>query len=174
MKKVHFIIIALGLGVLPLFQNCGTDAASKQTGGLYVGEAEPDCLATVVDCGPKPEYLEITIDLSNPTVFSSSNTSFTVYGRCNEGNYNYSAIRYRLFAATDLDNAIDEMVIKKGSAASGYCMNGKYSETISLNGLSDNTSYVLTVQMLGYETDGGEAIANLQSNGSASFDFSKE
>lgn len=155
------------------------DASNRQTGGLYVGVDTPDCLATVVDCGAKPEYLQVTIDLSNPSVFAASNSTFVVYGRCNEGNYPSSRMRYLVYDATDLEVPKDEYIRDTGDSRGGYCMNGKYSQTISILSSGGNpyvvdTAYVLKVQILGYDEDTASYVQNDQTNGSATIDFKKE
>lgn len=168
-----------GLVLLPLFQNCGMDAAGRQAAGLYIGEDNPDCLATVVDCGPEKEYLQITIDLSSPSVFPASNSTFVVYGRCNEGNYPNTRIRYRLYNATDLDNHKDEYIRDTGDSRGGFCVNGRYSMSIGIsssggNPYVTNTTYVLKVEILGFDEVSSSYVQNDDANGSATIDFKKE
>jgi hypothetical protein len=179
LNKANFIIILIGLVLLPLFQNCGMDAANRQAAGLYIGEDSPDCLSSVVDCGPEKEFLQVTIDLSNPSVFAATSNSFIVYGRCNEGNYPSSRMRYRVYDATDLDNYKHEYLRDTGDSRGGYCMNGKYSQVINIpsTGASPyvtNVSYVLKVDILGFDETASNYVHNDETNGSASIDFKKE
>lgn len=160
----------MGALLLPLFQNCGMDAANQQRGGLFVGEDVPDCLSEVVDCGPKQEFLEITIDLSNPSVFSDANTTFELYGRCNAGNYDNNAVNILITESATSNTVFQDTVI----GACGRVYKGKYSETIDISAYATNTSYNVRVTMYGY-TDGVAApFSNNQSNGSANIDMSLE
>ncbi|MCC6137690.1 MAG: hypothetical protein IT287_03600 [Bdellovibrionaceae bacterium] len=171
MKKIQVFFILLGLLVLPLFQNCGVAGENKQTGGLYVGEDIPDCLSEVVDCGPKEEYLEVTIDLSNPSVFSSANTTFELYGRCNTGNYDTHAVHIKIIKSATLATLYE--ATKMGSC--GSILKGKYSETIDIsNGALDPAATAFNVRVTMYGYLDGAPISNNQSNGSANIDMSLE
>lgn len=151
------------------------EAASRQTGALFVGEKEPECLSPVVDCGPKAQYLEITIDVANPSVFPDT-VPFTVYGRCNEGNYPYSGIRFRAYVAsdpTDTGKFYDEIVKKEdytGANYNGHCMNGRYIKEIPAT--LAGTAYILRVDMIGYTQTQTSGYYNSESMGSATIDFS--
>lgn len=158
---------------MPFFQNCGMDATARQSGALFVGEKEPECLSPVVDCGPKAQYLEITIDTADPSSFVTT-SPFTVYGRCNAGNYPYNGIRYRIYLAANPDVQPVDILRKSedyvGNNYNGHCLDGRYA--IELNPLGEGTAFILEVQMIGYSQRGTNGFVNNESMGRALLDLS--
>lgn len=179
MKKVYLIILALTVVVMPFFQNCGMDAASRQSSALFVGEKTPECLSPVVDCGPKAQYLEITVDIANPSRFSKT-VPFTVYGRCNEGNYPYSGIYFRMYYASNPGLTFYEKIVKSeeysGGNYMGHCINGRYTKQIPDPGETvtflEGVAFVLEVKMIGYSQTGTNGYENAESMGKAQIDLS--
>lgn len=152
--------------MLPLFQNCGMEASTNKA--LFVGEGSPDCLSSVVDCGPQQEFLEITMDLANPTTFAATETELYAYGRCNTGNYPKHSVRVTSLCSGDGSPRVDVDEF-------GACVRGRYMIPISIAGYPTSRSCSVSVQIIGYEQgeDGSDIPAqNIQANGSATVDFS--
>ncbi len=149
------------------------EASQRQTGALFVGESEPDCLSPVVDCGPNPAYLEITIDIPNPSSFPTT-SDYTIYGRCNSGNYPYNAIQYRIATATDPTNYFFNATVKSEDNPQGdgigYCKNGRYD--MILPSMVQGVVYILRVDMIGYTDAGTGGNYNSEAMGRALIDYS--
>lgn len=153
--------------VIPLFQNCGL-APTNSGAGLDSSTStttNPDCLSAVVDCGPLEEYLEITLDVQNPTVLALGTSSLIAYGRCNTGNYPSHTIRYII-----TDPNANELATVDSPAA---CVKGFYQLTVNLTSLSDNVQYGLNVSIIGID-ENGDSHQNTNASGSASIDFSRQ
>lgn len=171
--KSRFVLATLALGlivVLP-FQNCGVDQpATTSSTGLYrsVDESgnpiDSDCLSYAVDCGAKPEFLQISIDMKNPMQLSNSVTALTVSGRCNTGNYSEHYIHWSLSDATGV-------LISQRNEPS-ICIKGRYQFNINVATIATNVSHTIKVEMIGLQD--GQSISNSQSYGAAESDFSKK
>lgn len=164
-KKTQYIIILAVSAVLLFFQNCAVDQTSDKT-NLPSNNNNSDCLSNVVDCGPKPEFLEITIDMSNPYVFAASETSFYVYGRCNSGNYDEHSIRLTTICSGDSVNRLNQEY-------ADLCVNGRYLKLIDIAVYPVNRACSITAQILGIGANGAR-VQNLQSGGTVTVDFSKQ
>jgi hypothetical protein len=166
-RKIPLIIILSGLVVLPLFQNCGATSASSQK-SLHVGNgySSDDCLSSVVDCGPKAAFLQITLDLANPLIVPAANAFMSAYGRCNTGNY----LSHKIHVV--VTNSQGGLVYE--DTIVGACVGGVYSiKNIDVTGAIVNENHELFIEILGVEVGEPDA-GNSASNGSASIDFSKQ
>ncbi len=160
MRKIHFYLISC-LSLMLLFQNCGQEYA---TSNLY-GESSlfsTDCISDVVDCGPQVEFLQISIDTSNPLALASTVTDYIIAGRCNVGNYPEHYIRY------ELKNSVGE---NRGSQnLSEFCKSGRYEFSLRVSGLVINERNTLKVTIYGIDEE-GNSFSNMQSGGSATIDL---
>lgn len=156
------ILAATLLMVLP-FQNCGSEYGAERS-SLYVGDeyGSDDCLSELVDCGPRVEFLQISIDLANPLVVSGS--TFNLIGRCNSGNYEIHSIAYEIRTPTGT-------VLRQDEVASA-CVNGRYQIPLDLTGVVAGQLYSAYATIYGYDSD-GLRYGNQQTNGFAEIDFNK-
>lgn len=174
--QVMSATIVVFLLILP-FQNCGM-SYNSQSDGLFLGDgfSDEDCMSDVVDCGAQPSFLEISIDLNNPSVFDNDlngdgdsmddgEVDFMVYGRCNDGGYSEHYLSWQLVGPTGTTLASNNV--------SQGCVNGEYQFPAPLNALTLNTRYTLTVRIVGID-ESGEAYQNTQGGGSAQIDLSRQ
>ena len=164
MKKGH-ILIALSTGLLLLFQNCGQEYASTSLYGDSTNRSASDnCISDVVDCGPRVEFLQVSIDTPNPLALSSSLASYIVSGRCNVGNYPEHYIRFEAKNSTGS--------LKLFQNLTDACVLGRYEFPLVLSSLSANENHTLTVFIVGID-DQGNSYSNAQVGGTAIIDFYK-
>ncbi len=157
-------ILALGLLIFLPFQNCGQDFSS-QNEAYYTGSdfENSECLSAVVDCGPSDEFLQISIDLENPSSFKGLSTA-NIVGRCNTGNYPAHSIYWEIRNSATTP-------VASGNEASA-CVDGKYSIVMNIASLNTGVSYSIYVKIIGVDTD-GQRYHNVQANGTAEIDITK-
>jgi hypothetical protein len=167
--KHGYSLLVLGLFLVPvlLFQNCGSD---YQPSSLYAdngtgGQFSQDCISAVVDCGPRSEFLLVSIDTQDPLILSTANTFTVISGRCNTGNYPEHHITY------EVRNAVGTRVLYQ--EMTGLCLVGRYQFNLPLNALANNASHTLYVSIVGID-DNDRAFTSTQSGGSAQIDFFKQ
>lgn len=173
MKTKH-VFILLALSPILFFQNCGTDYSPTS---LYVDNGtsalySQDCISAVVDCGPKSEFLLVSIDTQDPLILSRTETYYVISGRCNTGNYPEHSITY------EVRNAIGNQRLNRVMV--GMCIGGRYQFNLPLttvtNGqpdIADYQNHTLLVTITGID-DEGRSFTSTQAGGSARIDFFKQ
>jgi hypothetical protein len=165
--KQNFIFIFLTLCLVILFQNCGQEYSPTVLYGLD-GQASynsRDCISDVVDCGPRVEFLQISIDTPNPLVLSSSRGSYLISGRCNVGNYpeHYLVIEVKNSSGTSRLN----------QRLGNICIQGKYEFLLPLTSFAVNENHNLVVYPEGIDEE-GTTYNNTRAGGSAQIDFYRQ
>lgn len=153
-------IIAVGLFVVLPFQNCALEG-NNSLSNKATDRKSDDCLSTLVDCGPNPEFLEISLDMKDPTVLPDGSTEIDYAGRCNSGNYIQHYIRVTILDASNT------VVVQRDDY--DICNNGVYIAKVDITGFTTNVLYTLKVQMVGVE--GGSSYTNFNPTGEDQLDF---
>ena len=165
--KLKHAYLLLALGPILFFQNCGSDYqatslyADNGTGAVY----SQDCISAVVDCGPKSEFLLVSIDTQDPLVVARTDTFYVISGRCNTGNYPEHNITY------EVRNSVGTRILNQVMV--GMCLMGRYQFNLPLNALPNNENLSLQVSITGID-DQGRSYTSTQSGGSARIDFFKQ
>ncbi len=165
--KIKHAYVLLALGPILFFQNCGSDYAASS---LYVDNGtgtynSQDCISAVVDCGPKSEFLLVSIDTQDPLVLPIADTFYVISGRCNTGNYPEHSITY------EVRNAVGTRVLNQ--VMQGMCLSGRYQFNLPLNALASNQNLSLLVTITGID-DQGRTFTSTQAGGSARIDFFRQ
>ncbi len=165
--KIKHAYLLLALGPILFFQNCGSDYAASS---LYADNGtgtfnSQDCISAVVDCGPKSEFLLVSIDTQDPLVLSITDTFYVISGRCNTGNYPEHTITY------EVRNAVGTRVLNQ--VMQGMCLSGRYQFNLPLGGLASNQNLSLLVTITGID-DEGRTFTSTQAGGSGRIDFFRQ
>jgi hypothetical protein len=165
--KINHAYLLLALGPILLFQNCGSD---YQPTSLYVDDGagtfySQECISAAVDCGPKSEFLLVSIDTQDPLILLSTSTSYVISGRCNTGNYPEHSITYEVI------NAVGTRVLRQVMV--GMCISGRYQFSLPLSTIANNQNHSLLVTITGID-DQGRSFTSTQSGGSDRIDFFKQ
>jgi hypothetical protein len=160
-EKSVFLILALCLVLL--FQNCGEDYAPVTLYGQNSLNSA-DCISDVVDCGPRAEFLQVSIDNENPLVFPPAQP--LIAGRCNVGNYLEHYIAY------EVKNSNGDTVLSK-QRLGNICIKGKYEFSLALNTFRISETHTLVVTVEGID-ENGTTVTNASFGGSAQIDFYRQ
>lgn len=165
--KIKHIYLLLALGPVLLFQNCGSDYEATSlydSNGINTLYSQ-DCISAVVDCGPKSEFLLVSIDTQDPLILTNPGSFYVISGRCNTGNYPEHNITY------EVRNAVGTRVLNQVMV--GMCLMGRYQFNLPLGAIAANQSHSLIVSITGID-DQGRSFTSTQSGGSAQIDFFKQ
>ena len=159
--------LAVGLLIVLPFQNCGTEYSSGSSSLFTEGSNSRDCLSELVDCGPNSEYLEITLDMQNPTPvilpLVTSPVLVDIAGRCNTGNYPEHNIRLKVYSPTGT------LLLQRDKYMA--CVQGRFTFLEDLTGgVQTNAINTLEAEMVGISE--GVASVNFLSTGRANADLS--
>lgn len=166
--------VTMLLTQLFLFQNCagagGDDANLFSNLDLDISKQSEECISTLVNCEPNPEFLQLQIQSPHPYLIPSGTVRADVSGLCNDGDYPNHKIRWKL-TNMNTGQSTDYFYDKLGCLEGKFVVNINTGHTVSIiskgtrldsNGNSveyyiyKNIDFEVTVEIRGVDQNGTE------------------